>query len=156
MQFVDHVFVAHLVKACEEIKLDHRQGFEMQLWEFAFERREKIGVVLEGKFAVQAADDVQLGRTFGDGVAGDLDAFFDRMRVRTFLPGTLVKAAKFAVGDADVRVVEVAVDVVIRRQPVLAAANRVGQLAESVEVGRVVKRDAFVKGQPFAVLYFFR
>ena len=103
----------------------------MQLREFAFERREKIGVVLEGKFGVQPADDVQLGRTFGDGVAGDLDAFVHGMRVRTFLPGTLVESAELTVGDADVRVVEMPVDVVIRRQAVLAAADGVGQLAES-------------------------
>ena len=111
----------------------------MQLRELALERREKVGVVLKGKFAVQPADDVQLGRTFGNGVAGDLDAFLDGMRVRTFLPRTFVKAAKFAVGDADVRVVEMAVDVVIRRQAVLSAADRVGQLAERVQVGRSCK-----------------
>ena len=46
----------------------------------------------------------------------DLDPFLDRVRVGTFLPGTLVKAAEFAVSDADVRVVEMAVDVVVRRQ----------------------------------------
>ena len=36
VQFFDHVLVRHLVKPCKEIKLDHRQGFEMQLWELAF------------------------------------------------------------------------------------------------------------------------
>ena len=77
VQFFDHVLVRHLVKPRQEIELDHRQGFEMQCREFAFERREKVGVIRERKFAVQSADDVQLGRTFVDRLAGDLDAFLD-------------------------------------------------------------------------------
>ena len=68
---------------------------------------------------------MQLGRTFGNRGAGDVDALLDRMRVGTFLTCTLVKAAKFAVGDADVRVVKVAVDVVISSQTMLASANGV-------------------------------
>ena len=99
---------------------------------------------------------MQLGRTVGDGGAGDLDAFLDRMCVRTFLPSTLVKAAEFAVGDADVRVVEVAVDVLIRRQPVFFAADMVGQFAESVEVRCLVQRHAFGKRQPLSILDLFR
>src|SRR3954466_2461936 len=52
VQFSDHLFVGHLVETRKEIELDHRESFEMQLWKFAFERRKKICVVLEGKFAV--------------------------------------------------------------------------------------------------------
>ena len=89
---------------------------------------------------------MQLRRSLRHRGTRDLDAFLNRMRVCAFLPGTLIEPAKLTVGDADVRVVKVPVDVVIRRQPVLAAANRVGKLAQSVEVGRVVKRDAFFKG----------
>ncbi len=64
---------------------------------------------------------------------------------------TAIKAAEFAVGDTDIRVIKVPVDVVIRRQPVLAAADGVGQLAKSIEVGGVVERKAIVKAEPFAV-----
>ena len=96
----------------------------MQPWKLTLKRREKIGVVLEGKFAVQTPNDMQLGRTFIHRIASDLDAFLDRVRVGTLLPRPFVKAAELAVGDADVRVVEVAVDVVIGRQPVLPAADR--------------------------------
>src|SRR5436190_6449798 len=103
----------------------------MELGEFAFERREKVGVILEGELAVQPTDDMQLGRTFCNRGAGDLDRVRDRMRVRTVLPRTFVKTAKFAVGDADIRVVKMPVDVVIGRQPVLFAANEIGKFAES-------------------------
>ena len=68
------------------------------------------------------------------------------------LSRTSIKAAEFAVGDADVRVVEMAIDVVIGRQAVLAAADSVCQFAESVEVGGVEKSDTFVKRQTLAVL----
>ena len=66
---------------------------------------------------------MQFGRTFGNRLARDVDAFLDGMRVGTFLPRTFVKAAKFAVCDADIRVIKMPVDVVIRRQAVLAATN---------------------------------
>ncbi len=47
-----------------------------------------------------------------------------------------------------------AIDVVISRQAVLSAADRVGELSERVEVCGLVKRESFVEGQPFAVLNF--
>ncbi len=152
VELFDHFFVAHLVKPRKEIELDHRQRFQMQLRKLTFERREKIGVVLERKFRVQSADDVQFGRSFGDGGACDLDAFFDRMCICAFLTCTFIKPAKLAIRNADVRVVKMPVDVVIRRQAVLAAANCVGQLAESVQVARLVKRNAFVERQTLAIL----
>src|SRR5688500_7966556 len=101
----------------------------MKTRELAFERRKEIGVIRKGKFAVQPADDVKLGRTFGDGGTGDLDAFLDRVGVCIFLPRSSIKSAKLAVRYADVRVVEVPVYVVIRRQAVFPAAHGVGQLA---------------------------
>jgi hypothetical protein len=58
VQFIDHVLVRHLVEPCKKIELDHRQCLDMKLWKLTFQRREKIGVVLKGKLAVQAADDV--------------------------------------------------------------------------------------------------
>ena len=97
---------------------------------------------------------MQLGRTFGDGSSGDTHTFLDRMRVRTFLPGTFVKTAEFAVGDADIRVVEMPIDVVIGRQSVLLASNKIGQFTDRVEVIRRVKRKPIVKRQTLAVLDF--
>ena len=95
---------------------------------------------------------MQLGSTLGDGVACDLDAFFDRMRVRVLLPCTSIEPTELAIGHADVRVIEVSIDVVIRRYPVLTSANCIGQLAESIEVMGVVESEAVVKREPFTVL----
>ena len=95
---------------------------------------------------------MQLGRAFGNGGTGDLDTFLDRMCVCVFLPCPAIEPAKFTIRNADVRVVKVPVDVVIRRQPMLAPANGVGELAESIQVGRVVERNALFKCKAFAVL----
>ena len=89
---------------------------------------------------------MQLGRTFRDGGAGDVDAFLDRVRVRAFLSRTLVETAELAVGYADVCMVEVSVDVVVGRQAMLPSSDVVGGLADSVEIGRIVEREALVKG----------
>jgi hypothetical protein len=46
--------------------------------------------------------------------------------------------------------VKMTIDVVIRRQPVLAPANSVSKFTYSVEVVRVIKLDAFAKSKAFA------
>jgi hypothetical protein len=43
------------------------------------------------------------------------------------------------------------VDVVIRRQPVLSTADRVCELAECVEIGRVVQCQALIKSKTLTV-----
>ena len=75
------------------------------------------------------------------------------MCVRTFLSCTFVKPAELTIRNADVRMIEVTIDVVIRRQSMLASSHMIGEFAECVEVGRVVKRQAFVECQALAVFY---
>ena len=77
------------------------------------------------------------------------------MCVRTLLPGAFVEAAEFAIGDTDVGVVEMPIDVVIGRQAVLSPPDRVSQLPDGVKVGGAIKRDAFVKCEAFAKFYLF-
>src|SRR5215472_1877182 len=108
----------------------------MQFRKFAFERREKIGEILEGKFAVESADDVQLSGSFVNGGACDLYCLLDRMCIRVFSPSATVKSAKLAVCNADICVVEMTIDVVISSQPVLLSPNKIGQLTQSIQVVR--------------------
>src|SRR5207247_305380 len=75
-------------------------------------------------------------------------SLFHRMSVSILGPSTPIKTAKLTVGDADIRVVEMSVDVVIGRQPVLFATDVVGKLADRIEIGRAVQSDALVKGKP--------
>jgi hypothetical protein len=69
------------------------------------------------------------------------------MRVCAFLSGAFIKSAEFTIGDADVRVIEMPVDVKISRPPVLFPPHRIGEFAERVQIVRAKKRNAFVKGQ---------
>jgi hypothetical protein len=85
---------------------------------------------------------------------GNLDSFFNRMRVSAFLPCAFVKPAEFTIGDADVRVIKMPVDVEISRPPVLFAPHKIGEFAERVQIVGFEKRNAFVKGQTLAASTF--
>ena len=98
---------------------------------------------------------MKLGRSFRDGLPRDLDPFRDRMRLSAFLPRPLVKPAKLAVGNADVRVVEMPVDVEVSRLAMLFATDEVGEHANGVEVVCSIKRHAFLEGQAAAGFYLF-
>src|SRR6187549_4003068 len=95
---------------------------------------------------------MQFRGTFANRSTCDLDGVCDRVRVRTFLARTFVKSAKLTIGDTNVCVVEMAIDVVIGGQAVTFTSNRVGQLTQSVKVGRVIKRHSLVKRKTLAVL----
>ena len=91
---------------------------------------------------------MQFGRAFRHGIAGNLDSLVNRMRICAFLSGAFVKPTEFTIGDADVRVIEMPVDVVISRPPVFFAPDGIGEFAERIEVVGFIKCNAFVKGQP--------
>ena len=71
----------------------------------------------------------------------------NRMRVSVFLPRTAIKPAKFAVRDADIRVIKMPVDVVISRPPVLPSPDRIRQFPQRIQIVGVIKCNAFIKGQ---------
>jgi hypothetical protein len=72
------------------------------------------------------------------------------MRVCAFLSGAFVKTAEFAVGDADIRVIKMPVDVKISRPPVLFPPRKIGEFAERVQIVGFIKRNAFVKSKALA------
>ena len=67
---------------------------------------------------------------------------FDRVLVRALLVALPVEGAEGAAQGADIRVVDVAIEVVVRHVAVHPAPHEIGQLAERPEVVRLVQRHA--------------
>ena len=78
-----------------------------------FQTANQREVVLERQVRMQAADDVKFRGAFGDAVTGTLIDFFERKVVGAGCIGRTAKGAEFAVRDADVGGVDVAIDVEI-------------------------------------------
>ena len=99
---------------------------------------------------MQAADNVKLGRTFPYTLFGTLIDFFESVSVCARGIRVAPKRAKFAMRDADIRGIDVAVDVEIGDVAVLFFADVVGEPADREQVRRTIQFDAILKRQPFA------
>jgi hypothetical protein len=99
---------------------------------------------------MQPADDVKLGDRLAVSLAGLLDALVDSHFVSARLVDLARPGAESAVHPAEVRRVEVPVDVVISHVAVPALAGRVGQAPEPQEVPGREEPDAVLEGQAFS------
>src|SRR5712691_1107282 len=97
---------------------------------------------------------MQFGRSFRDCLARDAQGIIDVMRVSVRLARGAVEPAKLAVNVADVRRIEMPVDVEISRAAMLLPADGVGEFAQGVEIVRREKRYAVFKRQARAAFYF--
>ena len=83
---------------------------------------------------MQAADNVKLGRTFPYALFGTLIDFFESVSVCARGIRVAPKSAKFAMRDADIRGVDVAVDVEVRHVAVLFLAHVIRHPADREQV----------------------
>src|SRR6185503_9603999 len=92
----------------------------------------------EGQFRVQTADDVQLRCAFLDCFAGNPKRLVNVVCISICLTRSTVETAKLTVGIADIRRIEMTVDVEISYFAVLVAAYFVCQFSESWKIiGRI-------------------
>jgi hypothetical protein len=124
--------------------------------EFLFESAEEIRVVGEGKFGVESTDDVKFRSAFSDRRASDIDTFFDRMSVRVLLSSSSIESAELAVGDADIRMVEVTIDVEVGGLTVLCPSDMVCKFAEGVQVSCFEEIHSFFERNSVTREYLFR
>src|SRR6266481_10074644 len=99
---------------------------------------------------MQTADNVKFGYGFRVSGGGGLKSLFQRHSVsagRVFLAS---KGAEAARGHADIRGIEVAVEIEVRHIAVHALAHMVRQPAHGENVRRAIERDRIVQTQPFA------
>ena len=109
-------------------------------------RSEYVQVVLVGELRVHPGNHVDLGHGLVELIADLLSHLLGAHDVRALLAGKALEGAEAAELVADVRVVDVLVDVEVGQVSVETLANMVGQLAHHVNV-RVVERHPVLEAQ---------
>ena len=110
----------------EVIQLDHREGFQVKLRIFFLQRRQQVSEIAERQFRIQSARDVQFGCAFRYRLSGDAQRIVDVVRVSIGLTRRAKEAAELAINVANVRRIEMAIDVEVSRASVLLPPHRVG------------------------------
>ena len=116
----------------EPIDFHGRPGLQMQPRIRFMQQPEQIEIPIELLLMVQPADDVHLRRPAVDRLLPAGENLLVAHQVALGIAEIGAERAEDATVDADVRRVEVRVDVVIGRVAVLPLANEVGQLAQFV------------------------
>ena len=111
----------------------------------ALSARQEVEIPGVGERRVEAADDVELRDAVVPAGRGLRDGFLDRHRVAAVHAGLPRPGAERAVDPAEVRRVQVAVDVVVADVPVLLLADEVRERADAEDVGRREERDAVLE-----------
>src|SRR5256885_8784480 len=103
--------------------------------------------MVEGEVRMQATDNVEFGGAFPDALLRALISFFEREGVRARGVRVAPKGAKFAVRYANVRRINVPVDVVIGDVAMPLFADVVRQPAYRQQIGRAVQCNAVLSFQ---------
>src|SRR5437016_7063129 len=125
----------------------------MKLRILLLQRCQQIREVTEWKFRVQSACDVQLSRAFTYRLSGDLQRIVDVVRVSVRLARRAIEAAELAVDVANIRRIEMPIDVEVSGAAVLLSTHYIGQLAERVQVVGMEKGEAVIERQTLAGFY---
>src|SRR6478672_2368495 len=130
---------------CEVVQLHHRKSLEMKLRVMLLKSGKQIGEITERQLGIQPARNMELCRAFFYSFTGNPQAVVNVMRVGVGLSRCAIKAAKLAVGVANIRRIEVAVNIEISGAAMLAAANAVGEFAQGRQVVGCEQSDAVFK-----------
>src|SRR5215471_3955226 len=93
---------------------------------------------------------MQFRRAFLNRLSGDAQGIFNIMGIGVGLPRRAEEAAELAIDVADVRRVEMTVDVKVCRASMLPSAHRVSEFAQGVEIIGVKECDAVLEREAFA------
>src|SRR6185437_13603898 len=100
---------------------------------------------------VQAADDVHLGAAALDRLAAALENLLVAHQITLRIAQVRTERAERAAIDADVRRVQMGIDVVVGEVAVLALADRIGQFAQFVEIDfRLIEKQSLIERQSLA------
>lgn len=130
-------------------------GFEVQIRKVGVQQSDEFEVPLVFSLMVQTTDDVQLGTAVVDSLLAASDDLGVVHRIAFGLAKVAAKGAERAAVDADVRGVEVGVDVVVGVVAVLPLTDKVGQSADFVKRGVLVGEEhAVVERESLSSLHF--
>src|SRR5262249_33582384 len=121
----DDFLIAHPAGSNEVIELDHCEGLQVHVGEVALQLAEQGSVVIELEPGVQSSDDMEFARAVLICGPRYLNALFDRPFVGFRMPNPAIKTAEGTIGDADICVVQMPVDVVVGEISVDALAYQV-------------------------------
>jgi hypothetical protein len=136
--------------------LDHRKRFQVHLREALLQAADQVEVIFERQVGMKSADDVKLRGALGNTLRRPLINFIERICVRAWRIRRAAKRAQLAVRHADVRRIDVPVDVEVADVAVLFFADVVRQPAHRQQVVRLIEREAVFGGQAFAGQYSLR
>ena len=111
--------------------LDHREGFEMDAGAALLQPAHHFQIVIEGQIGMQTADDVKFGRAFAHALFRALINFFERIHVRAGSIRIAPKRAQPAMRQANIRRIDMPIDVEIGDVAVPLLANVVREPADS-------------------------
>jgi hypothetical protein len=122
---------------------DRRPGFEVQLRKMVVQQANQVEIPVELLLVMQAADDVHFGAAGVDRLLAAGQNLLVAHQIAPRIAEIRAKRAEDAAIDADVRGVEMRVDVVKGAVAVFPLAHQIGQLAELVQMhfGAVEKQS---------------
>src|SRR5580765_6637218 len=138
----------HLAALGQEGNLDHRERLDVDLRKALFEAANEIHEVLKGQVGMESTDDMELGDGFSVASACSLPGLFKRHGVSACLALLAAEGAETAGGNADVRRVDVPVDVEVSDVSVEFFADVIGEPTDSEDVAATIERHAVVEAEP--------
>ena len=135
--------------------LDHGECLQVHGGAALLEAAHEVEKIFEGQIGMQAADHVKFGGAGFDALLGALPDFLEREGVSAGSVGIAAEGAEFAVGDANVGGIDVAIDVVIADVAVALFADKIREPADGEQIARTVERDAIGVREALACHHFF-
>ena len=148
LQLHQHFARRHLADLGEERNLHHGEALQMHLREALLQPGNHVEVIRERQVGMKSADDVELGHRLGVSGGGGVPNFLQRHGVSAGRILLAAKRAQAARRHANVRVIDVPVDVEVGDVAVHPLAHVVRQPADRQNVARTVQRQRVVFRQP--------
>ena len=122
--------------------LDHRERLQVHLRKALLQAANQVEVIIERKIGMQPADDVKFRGAFGHALRGARVNFIERKRVGARRIRRAAERAQLAVRDANVRGIDVPVDVEVADVSVALLAHVIRKPADGQQVVRLEEREA--------------
>ena len=130
--------------------LDHGEGLEMHLRKALLQAGAQIEEILKRQIGMQSADDVKFGDRLGVSGSRGFESLFERHGVGAGRVLLASEGAQAAGRHANIRRIDVPVDVEVRLVAVHALAHVVGHPADGENVAGAVEREGIVGVKPLA------
>src|SRR6185437_7655588 len=138
------------------VNFDGGERFQMHMREALLQAANQVEIIIKREIGMQSADDVEFGGAFGDALRGALKDFLEGKCVSARGIGRAAKRAEFAMRDADVCGIDVAVDVEKADVAMTLLADMIGEPAQGQEIVRFEEREAVFGGEALASEHFGR